>query len=85
MICNENNFWNFQLGQISHTIFWGAEGLGEGCTRKKRLLFPASMAHLLIFIHNGGIWKGTIQPRLKNDTHFSHFEKSCKRVQCSNE
>jgi len=22
---NGNNFWNFRLGQISHTIFWGAE------------------------------------------------------------
>ena len=27
---NDNNFWNFQLGRISHTIFWGAEGLGDG-------------------------------------------------------
>ena len=31
---NDNNFWNFQLGQMSHTIFWGAEGLGEGCLKK---------------------------------------------------
>ena len=27
--------------------------------------FLLRMAHLLIFIHNGGIGKGTIQPRLK--------------------
>ena len=28
---HDNNVWNFRLGQISHTIFWGAEELGEGC------------------------------------------------------
>ena len=33
LIRNVNNFWNFRLGQISHTIFWGAEGLGEGCLK----------------------------------------------------
>ena len=27
---NDNNLWNFRLGQITHTIFWEAEGLGEG-------------------------------------------------------
>ena len=32
------------------------------------------MAHLLIFIHNSGIWKGTIQSRLKNSTHFSCYQ-----------
>ena len=44
------------------------------------------MAHLLIFIHNGGIWKGTIQPRLKNDAHFFHYESLAKgcNVQMSN-
>ena len=53
---------------------------------KKRLLSHASMAYLLIFIHNGGIWKGTIQPRLKNDAHFSHYESLAKgcNVQMSN-
>ena len=25
--------WNFRLGQISHTTYWGAEGLGEGCVK----------------------------------------------------
>ena len=30
---NDNIFWNFRLAQISHTIFWGAEGLGEGCLK----------------------------------------------------
>ena len=30
---NDNYFWNFRLGQTSHTIFWGAEGLGEGCVK----------------------------------------------------
>ena len=55
--------WNFRLSQISYTIFWGAEGLGM-----------LSMAHSLIFNYNGGIWKGTIQPRLKNCTNFSWYE-----------
>ena len=36
--------------------------------------FPLRIAHLLIFIHNGGIRNSTIQPRLKNDTHFSCYD-----------
>ena len=32
------------------------------------------MPNSLTFIHNGGIWKVTIQPRLKNSTHFSCCE-----------
>ena len=32
------------------------------------------MAHLLIFIHNSGIWKGTIQSWLKNSIHFSCYQ-----------
>ena len=44
------------------------------------------MAHLLFFIHSGEIWKGTIQPRLKNGTHFSCYESLPKgyNVQMSN-
>ena len=30
---NDNSFWNFRLGQISRTVFWGAEGLGKGCVK----------------------------------------------------
>ena len=33
--------------------------------------FLFRMANLFIFIHNGKICKVTIQPRLKNGTHFS--------------
>ena len=80
-------FWNFRLGQISHTIFGGAEAwLREECVKKNAYCFLLKMAHFLIFIHNGGIWKGTIQPRLKNGTHFSCYESLPKRynVQMSN-
>ena len=40
--------------------------------------FLLRMANLLIFIHTGGIWKVTIQLRLKNGTHFSCY-KSVQR------
>ena len=30
---NDNNLWNCRLGQITHTIFWGAEELGERCVK----------------------------------------------------
>ena len=36
--------------------------------------FLLRMANLLIFIPDGGICKVTIQPRLKNGTHFSCYE-----------
>ena len=36
--------------------------------------FLLRMANLVIFIHTGGIWKVTIQLRLKNGTHFSCYE-----------
>ena len=36
--------------------------------------FLLRMAHLHIFIHNSEISKDTIQPRLKNGTHFSCYE-----------
>ena len=32
------------------------------------------MANLLSFIHNGGIWKVTIEPQLLNGTLFSCYE-----------
>ena len=35
---NDHNFWNFRLGQINLTIFWGAEGLDlEGFVKLKRI------------------------------------------------
>ena len=53
---NDNNFWNFRLGQISQTLFWGAEGLREGYVQNNAYCFLLRMADvLLIFIHNGGI------------------------------
>ena len=36
------------------------------------------MAHLLIFTHNSGIWKGTIHSQLKNSTHFSCYHSLSK-------
>ena len=65
--------WNFWLGQISPTIFWEA-GIGGGVHENNAYCFLLRMAHLLIFIHNGGIWKGSIQPQRKNGTHFSCYE-----------
>ena len=29
----EMSWGNFRLGQISHTIFWATQGLGEGCVK----------------------------------------------------
>ena len=66
----------------------GGRGIGEGMRENNAYCFVLRMAHLLTFIYNSGIWKGTIQPRIKNGTHFSCYESvpSCsKRIQCSNE
>ena len=75
---NDNNFWNFRLGQISHAILshciLGGRGIGEGVRENNAYCFLLRMAHLLTFIYNSGIWKGTIQSRLKNGTHFSCYE-----------
>ena len=43
-------------------------------TSSNNCCFLLRMANLLIFIHAGGIWKVTIQLRLKNGTHFSCYE-----------
>ena len=40
--------------------------------------FLLTMANLLIFIHNGGFCKVTIQPRPKNGIHFSCYESLSK-------
>ena len=57
MTHKDNNFWNFQLGQIIHTTFWGSRGIGGGVRENNAYCFLLIMAHLFIFIHNGGIWK----------------------------
>ena len=51
---NDNNFWNFRLGQIGHYILW-SRGIGGGVRKNNAYCFLLGMAHLLIFIHNGGI------------------------------
>ena len=39
-----------------HAIFWGTEGLGEGCVEIMQIVSCLElMANLFIFIHNGGI------------------------------
>ena len=48
---------------IAHAIYWGAEGLREGYV--KITLIVSCLEWLTMVIHNGGIGKGTIQPRLK--------------------
>ena len=38
-----------------HAIFWGTEGLGEGCVKIMQIVSGLElMANLFIFIHNGG-------------------------------
>ena len=56
---NDNNFWNFRLGQISHAILshfiLGGRGIGEGVRENNAYCFLLRMAHLLTFIYNSGI------------------------------
>ena len=47
------------------TLSLVGRGIGGGVHENNTHCFLLRMAHLLIFIHNGGIWKGTIQPWLK--------------------
>ena len=62
----------------------GGRGIGGGVRENNASCFLLTMAHLLIG-SNGGIRKGTIQPRLKKWYSFSLLRKSPKRVVCSNE
>ena len=55
-------------------LFLGSRGIGGGVRENNAYCFLLRMPNLLTFIHNGGIWKVTIQPRLKNGTHFSCCE-----------
>ena len=71
---SDNNLWKLPLGQISHFILshyiLAGSGIRRGVRENNAYCFLLGMANLLIFIHNGGIWKVTIQPRLKNGTFF---------------
>ena len=49
---------------MSHYIL-GNRGIGGGVRENNANRFLLRMANLLIFIHNCGIWKVTIHPRLK--------------------
>ena len=68
MYCLLQPFWPvmtivfgiFRLGQISHTISLGSRGIEGGVRENDAYCFVLRMAHFLIFIHNGGIWKGTV-------------------------
>ena len=64
----------------------GSRAIGGEVRENNADCFLHRMARLLIFIHNGGIWKGTIQPKQKNGTHFSCYESLPKgyNVQISN-
>ena len=67
------------VGLSCHTIFWGRRDQGRGAWKQ-----VDAFCFLLTFIHDGGIWKVTIQPRLKNGTIFL-VTKVFQKVQCSNE
>ena len=53
MTHNDNNFWNFQLGQIIHTIFWGSRAIGGGVRENNAycfLLWSEWLTCLFLFI-----------------------------------
>ena len=56
---NENNFWNFRLGHISHVMLshyiLGVRVVGGGVLENNAKRFLLRMANLLIFNHNGEI------------------------------
>ena len=56
---NENNFWNFRLGHISHVMLshyiLEVRVVGGGVLENNAKRFLLRMANLLIFIHNGEI------------------------------
>ena len=66
------------------TPYFGGRGFGGGVRENNAFCFLLRMDNLHTFIHNGGIWKVTIQPRLKMVLLFL-LRKSFTRVQCSNE
>ena len=78
-------FWDFRLGQISHTICWGAKGLEEGWGVKITLIVSClewpTFWFLFIMVEYE---KALYSPDLKMVLIFL-LQKSSKRLQCSNE
>ena len=62
---NHKKIWNFWLGQISHTIFWGVKGLGEVClflftmVKFETVLYNPDLKLVLIFLFTKVVQKGT--------------------------
>ena len=63
-ICNKKDF------HVALQTCWWKRPFHVGCQDKSG---PGKI-HEVILVNNGGIWKGTIQRRLKNGTHFSGYE-----------
>ena len=84
---DNNNFWNFPLGQISYTIFWGAEGLGEGCVKITLIVSCLEWFTCLFLFTMVEFEKVLYTSRLKNSAHFSCYKTLPKRynVQLSHE
>ena len=70
----KNNFWNFRLGQISHTIFWGAEGLGEGCVKITLIVSCLEWLTCLYLFMMVEFEKVLYSPDIKNSPHFCCYE-----------
>ena len=56
---NDNNFWNFR------TIFWGAEGLGEGCVKITLIVSCLEWLTCLLFFITVEFEKLLFSPDLK--------------------
>ena len=66
LLTNGTLFTYISTGEIYCSRYiLGSRGIGGRVRENNAYCFLLRMAHLLIFIHNGGIGKGTIQPRLK--------------------
>ena len=63
--CEQNVFLNSRLGQISHTIFWGAEGLGEGCVKMTPFVSCLEWLTCLFLFIMVEFEKGLYSPDLK--------------------
>ena len=56
-----------------HTILWGAEGLGKGCVKIMLIVSCLGWLTCLFLSIMVGFEMFTIQPQLKNGTHFSCY------------
>ena len=83
MTCNDNKLWNFRLGQITLTMFWGAEGLEEGCVKITLIVSCLEWLTCLFIFTMVEFEKELYIPDLKLVLIFL-LRKSSKRVQCSN-